>query len=200
MWFGWRTATDGSSSLRPEARGESVFLGLGSNLGDREANLREAVQALSRLMQVQHLSSVWRTAPVGYAAQPDFWNLVVHGRTRLDPLPLLDDLQRIERSLGRRPSFPNGPRSIDIDLLLYDMVQMEDDRLTLPHPRLLARGFTLRPLAELEPTLRHPATGRTIQEHLTEAQGLERDERLFSGDRLLGVGPDRLPVRNHPNA
>jgi 2-amino-4-hydroxy-6-hydroxymethyldihydropteridine diphosphokinase len=171
------------------AQGEAVFLGLGSNVGNREAHLRRALEVLGRLVHIERLSSVWRSAPVGYASQPDFWNLVVQARSPLPPLPLLDRLQQIERELGRRPSFRNGPRSIDIDLLFYDMVQMDDGRLHLPHPRLLSRGFTLRPLAELQPELRHPRTGRTITEHLREAQNLERDERLFAGDRLLaGTG------------
>lgn len=162
-----------------------VYLGLGSNLGDREAHLRDAVRRLGRVVEILRISSVYRSEPVGYVEQPDFWNLVVEARTSLEPEALLRDVHRIEDELGRTRPFPNAPRVIDIDVLLYDDVVVETPELTIPHPRMLERAFVLRPLAELAPGLRDPRSGERIAERLGRGAGLERTERLFPGDRLL---------------
>lgn len=167
-----------------------AYLGLGTNLGDREQNLREALRRLAAVLEIDGVSSVYETEPVGYTPQPDFWNLVVRGATRLEPESLLRAVERIERELGRQPSFPNAPRVIDIDLLLYDNVCLATPTLEIPHPRMLERAFVLRPLAELEPELRHPATGERIADRLVAlGAGLGRAEPLFPGHRLLGRDP-----------
>ncbi|HEX7049181.1 MAG TPA: 2-amino-4-hydroxy-6-hydroxymethyldihydropteridine diphosphokinase [Longimicrobiales bacterium] len=165
-----------------------VYLGLGTNLGDREAHLREALRRLRAVVAIDAVSSVYQSEPVGYRAQPDFWNLVVRGRTELAPEALLEATRAIERAMGRRPSFRNAPRVIDIDLLFYDDVRMATPSLVLPHPRLIDRAFVLRPLVELDPELRHPGTGERLAEVLSRARGLERTEVLFPGSRLLEGG------------
>jgi len=170
----------------------TVFLGLGTNLGDREANLRAALRRLREVVRIEAVSFVYGSEPVGYRAQPDFWNLVVRAGTQLEPLALLGAVRGIERALGRKPSFRNAPRVIDIDLLLYDDVQIDLPELTLPHPRMLERAFVLKPLMELAPDVVHPRTRRTIREHAAGAGQLERAEPLFPGERLLG-GSEAAP-------
>lgn len=162
-----------------------VYLGLGTNLGDRASLLREALRRIEDVAEIEAVSGVWRTEPVGYRDQPDFWNLVTRARTDLEPEPLLSALLEIEKALGRVRSFPNAPRPIDIDLLLYDDRRISTPALTVPHPRMLERGFVLRPLAELDPDLRHPVTGEPIAEALSGAQRLERGERILSASDLL---------------
>lgn len=179
MWCASRIVTDGYSPAR-------VYLGLGTNLGDRKRNLRAALRRLGAVLEIDAVSSVYETEPVGYREQPDFWNLVVRGRTALEPFALLAAAQRIERQLGREPSFRNAPRVIDIDLLLYGDLRLVTSKLEVPHPRMLERAFVLRPLAEVEPGLRHPVTGERISERLAAVgAGLEHAQPLFPGTRLL---------------
>lgn len=127
----------------------TVYLGLGTNLGDRHANLSAAVAALASTGTVKRSSRRYETAPVGYLGQPRFLNQVVELETGLDPLELLHALRRIEQELGRTRSFRNGPRLIDLDILLYDDLELATPELTIPHPRLTRRAFVLRPLGEL---------------------------------------------------
>lgn len=131
--------------------GRLFLLGLGANLGDREQTLRQAVDALGAIprTQVVRVSSLYETAPVGYADQPDFLNAVAEVRTGLDAHTLLGACFGIEAALGRLRSFPNAPRTLDIDLLLADGYTCQDSDLVLPHPRMAGRGFVLVPLAEL---------------------------------------------------
>jgi 2-amino-4-hydroxy-6-hydroxymethyldihydropteridine diphosphokinase len=126
-----------------------AYIGLGSNLGARAANLRAALAAIGRLGRVLRTSRRYRTAPVGYRDQPEFLNQVAELETELTPRALLGGLQRIERELGRVATFRNGPRRIDLDILLYDAVEVHEVDLCIPHPRLCERAFVLRPLAEL---------------------------------------------------
>lgn len=154
-----------------------MLLGLGANLGDPLGQLREAVARLGAFVDDVRVSSVYRTEPVGYSEQPDFYNLVVGGWTRLDPEVLLRAVLAIEAEMGRARSFANAPRVIDIDLLAYGGVVMESASLTLPHPRMAARGFVLHPLAEVAPGWVHPRLGRTARELLSGAP-LERVERV----------------------
>jgi len=135
---------------------------------------------------ISAISSVYRTEPVGYREQPDFWNLVLELETGLGPEELLREALRIEEALGRVRTFRNAPRPIDIDLLFYDDLVLESPHLRLPHPRAMERGFVLFPLAEIAPQLRDPRTGERIVDRLERAEGLERVERLFPGERLLG--------------
>jgi 2-amino-4-hydroxy-6-hydroxymethyldihydropteridine diphosphokinase len=140
-----------------------VFVGLGSNLGDREGMLRRAVEAVSELpeTEVSRVSTLRDTEPVGIVDQPRFLNGVVEIETGLSPRELLEGLLAIERSLGRVRSGvpPGGPRTIDLDLLLYGDVRIAEPGLEVPHPRLHERRFVLEPLAELDPALEVPGRG-----------------------------------------
>lgn len=159
----------------------SVYLGLGTNLGDRESNLRRAVVLLGRGVNILRVSPVYETDPVGYLDQPRFLNAVAQGTTALSPGTLLDLAKSIESEMGREPAARFGPRTIDIDILLYDDIVLETERLTIPHPRLSERTFVLIPLADLAPELRVPGVGRTVRALLDDVGGRE-GVRLFSAE------------------
>jgi len=137
-----------------------AFVGVGANLGDAQATVRAALQALGRLPGTRCMatSSLYRSAPVE-ASGPDFINAVAELSSTLPPLTLLRELQAIEQAFGRVRSVRNAPRTLDLDLLLYGQQVMHGDTLTLPHPRLHLRAFVLRPLAELDPALLLPGLG-----------------------------------------
>lgn len=122
---------------------------------------------------------------MGYADQEAFWNLVARIRTARPPAALLADVKRIEREVGRTPGFRNGPREIDIDLLLYDDIVLRTATLEIPHPRMTGRAFVLRPLAELAADGVLPHTGRTVRDHLEHDGPFERAVALFPGSTLL---------------
>lgn len=143
-----------------------TYLALGSNIGDRLANLRRAVAALSPVVSVQAQSPVYETPAWGYVDQEPFLNMVLKAETVLAPAALLAHLKRLESELGRTPSFRWGPRLIDIDILLYDELVISTPELTIPHPRLPERAFVLVPLADLAPGLVHPVLGQPISELL----------------------------------
>ena len=140
-----------------------AYLALGTNLGDRSANLRAALEALAARLTLAARSRVYETPPWGYADQPAFFNMVIAARTDLPPLALLDMLKSLETALGRRPSFRYGPRQIDLDILFYDDLVLDLPRLTIPHPRLHERAFVLVPLAEIAPDLVHPQIGLPVR-------------------------------------
>ncbi len=144
----------------------TVYLGLGSNLGDRRGNLAAALQRLREVIEITSVSSVYDTEPVGFADQPRFLNIVLRGQTALDPEALLGYVKQIEAKLGRQPSFRYGPRPIDIDILLYDDLHIAQNNLTIPHPRMGERAFVLVPLAEIAPESVEPVSGKTAQELL----------------------------------
>ncbi len=146
------------------AENHRVYLALGSNLGDRLANLEQALKALPPAARVEAFSPVYETDPWGYTDQPAFLNMVACLRTAFSPQALLDFLKRLETRLGRRPTFKNGPRLIDLDILFYDDWVLDEPGLKIPHPHLHERGFVLAPLADLAPELRHPVLGKTIEE------------------------------------
>ena len=144
-----------------------VYLSLGSNLGDRAAHLREAVEALAATgLRILRESSIYETEPRDLRDQPWFLNQVIEGETDLFPRQLLARTQKIEREMGRRPGVEKGPRVIDIDIVLFGTSIVRTPELEIPHPRMTGRRFVLDPLAELSPDLRHPATRRTIREML----------------------------------
>jgi len=162
------------------ARG-AAYLGLGSNLGDRAANLLEAVARLTAAgLVIDRLSSIYLTDPVGYSDQPSFLNMVARCRTTgHDPWPLMRLCLETELRLGRRREIPGGPRTIDLDLLLFDDWRVDEVRdgiaLTVPHPRMHERRFVLAPLAEIDPAVVHPILGETASQmldRLTDTAGV----------------------------
>jgi 2-amino-4-hydroxy-6-hydroxymethyldihydropteridine diphosphokinase len=151
---------------------KQIFLSLGTNLGDRVANLQNAIDALqSQRVQVVRSSSIYETEPQDLKEQPWFLNMAVECRTRLFPLQLLAVIARIERQMGRerkRDSLAKGPRSIDIDILLYGTAVIDSPNLLIPHPRMLDRRFVLEPLCEIDEKLKHPVTGISFKLRLKQ--------------------------------
>jgi 2-amino-4-hydroxy-6-hydroxymethyldihydropteridine diphosphokinase len=157
-----------------------AYLGLGSNLGNRRAHLESALREIATLAPLRKVSSFYRTEPVGFPDQPDFWNAVVEIEWRGTPGELLRAVRRVERRVGRTPTFRNGPREIDVDILdLGGRVRERRDPL-LPHPRVGERRFALAPLAEINPRWRDSRSGRTIAELLKELPRRPRVRRLPS--------------------
>lgn len=160
-------------------------MALGSNVGDRLNYLRRAVSALAgetTRVRVAALSSVYETKPVGLFSQPDFLNAVIAVDTNLPPEELLDVTQAIERTNGRCREVRWGPRTLDIDILLYGCSVYESKRLTVPHPRLKERAFVLLPLAELAPQLTVPGTKATVSElvqHVEGKEGVKRCQKML---------------------
>jgi len=157
----------------------TVYLGLGSNMGDRQANLERALDLLSQRMRLGRVSPIYDTEPTGNTHQPRFLNLVAQAYTSLAPLGLLTLAKGIEAKLGRVPGKRNAPRPIDIDILFHGDLVMKTPKLVIPHPRLTERAFVLVPLVEIDPDLVHPVNGKTSKELLeavTEVQGIFRWE------------------------
>lgn len=142
----------------------TVYIALGTNLGDRPDNLRRALKAIAPAVQGVVASPVYETPPWGYADQPAFLNQAVKGETELGPLALLCLLKGVEVYLGRLPGIRYGPRLIDLDLIFYDDLVLETERLTLPHPRAAERAFVLAPLCDIAPDLVHPVLRKTVAE------------------------------------
>jgi len=145
-----------------------IYLALGSNLGDREANLQKAIESLTPKVRVVKKSSVYVTPPWGYADQPEFLNQVIEADTTLQPLPLLHLLKSIEVEMGREETFRNGPRLIDLDILFYGSEVVEGEIITIPHPRLQERAFVLVPLNEIAPDFYHPILHESIHNLLAK--------------------------------
>jgi 2-amino-4-hydroxy-6-hydroxymethyldihydropteridine diphosphokinase len=165
----------------PRCNVPTAYISLGSNLGDRLGFLKEALQRLKRSkgISISKRSSVYETQPVGPQDQGWFLNLVIEMKTTLDPASLLDHLLAIEDQMGRKRDARWGPRSIDLDVLLYDDRIVNTNRLIIPHPRLHQRRFALVPLSEIAPQVRHPTLKKTIRE-------------------LLDGCPDTHVVRSYP--
>ena len=167
----------------------TVYFGLGSNLGDREANLSLAVEKLdSGSVRILRMSSLYETTPVGVTELPvpDYLNCVAEAETNLTPLRLLQYVKDIERELGRVETFHWGPRVIDIDILLYDAVTLDSEGLTIPHPRMHVRRFVLIPLLELNPQLTMP-DGRNIAGFLNSSE--------LEGQTISQAASSPFPIR-----
>lgn len=149
-----------------------VYLSLGSNVGEREAMLQAAIDALdSPELRVRRVSPVYETEPMEVHNQPWFLNLVLEAETRLFPLQLLFRTSKIERQLGRKRLRPKGPRTIDIDILFYGRAVIETDDLVVPHPRFAERRFVLAPMADLAPEWRDPLSHKSMRELLGKLDG-----------------------------
>ncbi len=177
----------------------TVYLALGANIGDRRGNLAAALQRLREVMEIEIISSIYETDPVGYIDQPRFLNIVCRGKTWLQAENLLKYAKEIEFAIGRRPSFRNGPRPIDIDILLYDDLKLQQEHLTIPHPRMRERAFVLAPLSEIAPEVIDPVSGKTAQELLAgvSQEGVTRlaPNLKISLDRDIQSGQPTVHVR-----
>jgi 2-amino-4-hydroxy-6-hydroxymethyldihydropteridine diphosphokinase len=172
----------------------TVYLGLGSNLGNREANLRGALSALCRMGRVVAVSALYETEPVSGPAQPSFYNAACRLEIGLEPWPLLRFLRGVEHELGRRPGGERwGPRPIDLDMLLYDDRVVNEEELVIPHPRLAERPFVLVPLAEIAADVCLPESGLTVGE-LLAAVGTKGVRRVaeVGWDGLEGTAAEKL--------
>lgn len=147
-----------------------VYIALGTNLEPRAAHLEKALELFRSLpdVEVKRVSSIYESKPVGYLDQPDFLNLVFEAETELLPLDLLDSCQNIEQELGRVRTIRFGPRTLDVDIVLYGVESIEEERLTVPHPRMQERSFVLLPLQELNPAFVVPGWNKTIKELVAE--------------------------------
>ena len=161
----------------------SIFLGLGTNLGDRIANLQAALAGLAKKLVITAVSPIYQTPPWGDTNQPDFLNLCLAAETDLSPEALLVFFKNLEVELGRKPTRRWGPRLIDIDLLFYADQIIETEKLTIPHPRLAERAFVLRPLADIAPNFVHPVLGETIADLATRVE--DEEIRPYSNAQTL---------------
>lgn len=147
----------------------TLYLGLGSNLGEKQKNIETALGLIDESIgEIEVVSSLFQTAPVGFSGQPDFVNGVCKVTTILDPLSVLEKIETIMKDMGRIRTFTNGPRIIDIDILLFGDQVIESETLSVPHPRMLERLFVLEPLNEIGGNVVHPITHKTISEHYQE--------------------------------
>lgn len=142
----------------------TVFIGLGSNLGNRYYNIKDAILKLSEKSTIREISNIEETLPVGYEDQPKFLNCVVKVETDLEVRDLFNYVKTIEKNMGRQETFLNGPRMIDLDILFYNSLINDEDDLKVPHPRIADRYFVVRSMAELSPDHRHPILNKTMEE------------------------------------
>jgi 2-amino-4-hydroxy-6-hydroxymethyldihydropteridine diphosphokinase len=156
-----------------------IFLSLGSNVGDREANLRAAITALEGAgVRVRRMSSLYETEPVDFLEQPWFLNCVLEGETDAPAQTLLKELRRIEARMGSKKLVAKGPRLLDMDILLYGDETVDTPELQVPHPRMKERRFVLEPLAEIAPELQHPSWSGTVSDLLARTQDRSEVRRL----------------------
>ena len=160
-----------------------VYLSLGSNLGDRRANLKRALKLLGESLEIAGVSSVYDTDPVGVGKQPRFLNLMCRVNTDIGPMQLLSFVKGIESSMGRDLSLRNVPRVVDIDIIFYGDIIIESPELVIPHPRMRERAFVLVPFAEIAPEVVHQVTGERIGDL---AAGVEGRDGVVKKRRLEG--------------
>ena len=170
-----------------------IYLSLGSNLGDRQSALQTAVDKLHAPdLVVTKISSIWETAPVGFKEQSNFFNVAIEAQTSLLPMQLLHRVKAIERDMGRKKTVRNGPRLIDVDILLYGSFVVDTLQLQIPHPRMQERRFVLEPLAEIATDVRHPVTRQPLRELLAAAPHQLVRRTALRLD-LSGSGPEQRP-------
>jgi 2-amino-4-hydroxy-6-hydroxymethyldihydropteridine diphosphokinase len=159
---------------------EKAYIGLGSNIGDRGKNLSAAIEMLKNTdgVTVTAVSHVYETTPVGYILQPDFFNCAVEVETYLEPYALLDACQKIENSLGRVRTIRWGPRTVDLDILFFGGLVINEERLSIPHPEASKRGFVLTPLMDIAPDLLHPVLKTTVRELYGDYLKEQGDEEI----------------------
>ena len=174
-------------------RQTKIYLGLGSNIGTREANVSRALKLLPDLVTVSEVSSIYESEPVGFKDQPWFVNVVCAAYTDLPAPELLAYLKHIEGQMGRMMSFKDAPRIIDIDILFYGDQVVDTPDLTIPHPRIAERAFVLLPLSELNPLLFNPVESLTVAQMLSSLSATERvKKRKWSA--LYGSGLTSKPA------
>ena len=164
----------------------TVYLALGTNLGDRADNLRRALAALRDHFNLESVSPVYETEPAYVLDQPRFYNLACRAGTSLSARETLSQLKHLEAELGRQPTIRFGPRLIDLDLLLYDSLSLDSPDLTLPHPRLHERAFVLIPLADIAPDIVHPVLGLSIKQLLDQLSDDEK-RKVWRADKIDSV-------------
>jgi len=165
----------------------TVYLALGSNLGDKQGNITSAINRLKELSGVEVVghSSVYLTPPVGVSRQPDFYNCAVEIKCESSPHELLKQVKSIELDMGREPGSHFQPRPIDIDILLYGDFEIDTLELLIPHSRLPKRAFVLAPLLELKPDLIHPTTFKPLKEYLEELGDTQKVEKAIDARELF---------------
>jgi len=161
------------------------YIALGTNIGEREENLRAALDYLPDVgVDIKRVSSIYETEPVGYLDQDWFLNAVLEGQTELDALDLLRAVRVIEARMGSHKTIPNGPRLIDLDVLLYGNETLDTPELQVPHPRMLERKFVLVPLAEIAPTLRHPSWRASVTQLLANTRDRSAVKKVYDASAI----------------
>lgn len=169
----------------------AAYLGLGSNLGDRKANIKAALQRLHDYpgITLDKYSSIYLTEPIGVPRQPEYYNAVARIRTTLPPHSLLNAIKSIERELGRQPDTHFQARPIDIDILLYGELEIDSLDLIIPHSRLTGRAFVLIPLQEINPNLLHPVTFKRLEDYIKQIYPPQNVERVIDAGKLFEPAP-----------